>query len=167
MKREYSSGIDTNIDFFIGNEVENTIFKNQKTLFVVGIKTFDEIINRIFDCEHVYLGANKSFNPNWNYLNLIIKNLLKDFNVTLDVPHHYYEDVLSFIDKFILESDKFCLNLSVEIPKISTIKNLSIKIDDIDFKSTNKGIWCFSVSDIPKRCYNDWSVYTNDKILEK
>ena len=31
------------VDYFVGTEVENTIMKGEKTLFVVGIKPVDEI----------------------------------------------------------------------------------------------------------------------------
>ena len=44
MKRSYESGESTNVNFFVGTEVENTFGKNQHTLFVVGPKSSARIL---------------------------------------------------------------------------------------------------------------------------
>ena len=63
MKRDYDSGEATEVTFFIGTEIEKTPAYNLKTLFVVGIQDV-EIIKKIYNekqCQHIYLGANQSF----------------------------------------------------------------------------------------------------------
>lgn len=60
----YQTGEKSNVNFFVGKEIENTPFINMNTLFVVGKQSLDEIRKHLtFDLEHIYLGANKSFDP--------------------------------------------------------------------------------------------------------
>ena len=64
MKRSYESGESTNVNFFVGTEVENTFGKNQRTLFVVGPKSSARILEHASqeNVTHIYLGANHSYN---------------------------------------------------------------------------------------------------------
>jgi hypothetical protein len=43
MKRNYTSGEASNVQFFIGNEIEHTPAFGMRTLFVTGIQPVDEI----------------------------------------------------------------------------------------------------------------------------
>ena len=67
MKRDYKTGvkgITTEPILFTGTEVEHTPAHGHKTLFVVGtLGSATEIIEyaRGYECSHVYLGANHSF----------------------------------------------------------------------------------------------------------
>ena len=63
MKREYDSGTKEDVQYFVGTEVEHTPQYGKKTLFVVGIKTSDEIkdMAKKNGCKHIYLAANMSF----------------------------------------------------------------------------------------------------------
>ena len=53
------------LEYFVGTEVENTIMKGEKTLFVVGIKPVDEIIKLAeeHNTRHIYFGTSQSFHP--------------------------------------------------------------------------------------------------------
>jgi hypothetical protein len=68
MNRDYSSGVADDITFFIGNEVEHTPAYGMKTLFVTGVQ--DELIIESLihnnNCQHIFFGANHSFNPAFN-----------------------------------------------------------------------------------------------------
>ena len=44
MKRNYDNGVNENVNFFIGTEVEHTPQFGKKTLFVVGLQNYEEII---------------------------------------------------------------------------------------------------------------------------
>ena len=45
MKRNYDNGVNENVYFFIGTEVEHTPQFGKKTLFVVGLQNYEEIIS--------------------------------------------------------------------------------------------------------------------------
>ena len=45
--------------------------------------------------------------------------------------------------------------------------NISIKIDDKDFKATNNGVWIHQIHDLQDRQkFTDWSKYENDNPLD-
>src|SRR6056300_660451 len=56
-------GHNESVRFFIGKEVEHTPAYGKKTLFVVGVQPYDEIMTlcNINNIDHIYLGANQSF----------------------------------------------------------------------------------------------------------
>ena len=66
MKRDYTTGETDNVQFFIGTEVEHTPAFGMKTLFVTGIQSFDDIAKNLNGSEHIFFGANHSFNPQNN-----------------------------------------------------------------------------------------------------
>jgi hypothetical protein len=63
MKRDYTTGEITDVQFFIGTEVEHTPAFGMKTLFVTGVHPAEEIALNLNGCEHIFFGANHSFNP--------------------------------------------------------------------------------------------------------
>ena len=69
MNRDYSNGQKDDVEYFVGNEVEKTPAYDKKTLFVVGIKSYRDILKLATrnDCDHVYLGANQSFDLTGEY----------------------------------------------------------------------------------------------------
>ena len=70
------------VTYFIGTEVENTIMKGQKTLFVVGVQPVEDIIKIVLKhgITHCYLGTSQSFHPQnpyeWDSWAEMIKGLL-------------------------------------------------------------------------------------------
>ena len=75
MEREYQTGTNNNVTFFTGIEIEHTPAYGKNTLFVVGLHNQDKIVDmaKNSNCDHIYLGANHSFNPQNNYLLLLHK----------------------------------------------------------------------------------------------
>lgn len=163
------------VAYFIGPEVEHTPAYSKRTLFVVGKQDVAqiELMAREWKTPHIFLGANHSFayeNPGDNsYWDKTITALLDvGFSVTLDYPAHQHEQVLKMLNPGIWQSRLFVPLLSVRIPKVQTSSvNLTIKIDDIDFNSTNEGVWCLhhhQVTDSNR--FTPWQDYTTDTILD-
>ena len=63
MKRDYATGTAETITYFTGVEIEKTPAYGMQTLFVVGVRPLEEITDIVTQrrCDHVYLGANQSF----------------------------------------------------------------------------------------------------------
>lgn len=163
-----------NIAFFVGPEVEHTPAYSRKTLFVVGKQALDTIVSfaRDHKVTHIFMGANHSFNSDNNdpYWNHVITALLdRGFWVTLDYQAHQHQDVLSMLNKGIWQSRMFVPLLSVRIPKVQTSSpNLTVKIDDIDFKATNPGVWCMHFHEVTdSNRFTDWIEYGSDLVIEE
>ncbi len=159
-------------NFFVGIEVEHSPAHGQRTLFVVGLQPKEEILTRALNnkCPHIYLGANQSFNPtndDWDAWNELIMSLLNDdIWVTLDFDSAYAQHPW-FHDNGWCEFDNFIPMISVKVPYIRLFNyNATIKIDDIDFKQSNPGVWCHSLHSLQNReNFTDWSKYTSDEVI--
>lgn len=161
-----------NIEFFIGPEVENTPAFSKKTLFVVGKQDLQKILDTANEhgTPHVFIGANHSFtDDNDAYWDHTITTLLdKGFWVTLDYPAHQHMSVLRLLNAGIWQSRLFVPLLSVRVPHIETSSvNLTIKIDDIDFKATNPGVWCHHYNEITdSNRFTGWGEYNSDVVID-
>lgn len=174
MEREYQQGIKNDVTIFVGTEIEHTPAYGKKTLFVVGIHPADKLeeIARWHCCDHIYLGANHSYNPvdydtisSWE---LMCLNLLdKNFFVTLDIDSKYYDQSLDLLT-YLSERNMFIPLISVKLPYITNLNyNACIKVDDKDFKFSNPGVWVHQVHDLMDRnCYTSWDKYGKDEIIE-
>ena len=168
MKRAYDNGVKDDVNFFVGTEIEHTPAYGKKTLFVVGLHNPDKIgkLAESLDIEHIYLGANHSFNStNLMYWEAVILELLKrDFWVTLDFDHKYYDELTDCLVSW-NEYDRFITQISVKLPYASLLNyNTCIKVDDKDFRATNPGVWVHQLHDLQDRSkFTDWSQYDKDK----
>ena len=174
MKRDYATGSETNIEFFIGNEVEHTPAFGMRTLFVTGLQSVDEIYSIVVDneCKHIFFGANHSFNPEfddyneWKRWEEMIEYFL-DMGIlcSLDIPLSAVEQ---FNDGGLNDYDNFIPQIRVPIPYIKLWNyNTMIKIDDKDFKASNPGVWTHSLHDLKDRSkFTDWSQYKDDEIIK-
>jgi hypothetical protein len=173
MKRDYSSGIAEGVNFFTGVEVEHTPAYGKFTLFVTGLHTPKEI-HWAFDnhpegIEHIFFGANHSFNPktpeDWSAWEAMIQHFL-DLGIwcSLDIPMSAVEE---FNDGGLNDCDKFIPQIRVPIPYIKLWNyNTMLKIDDKDFKATNPGVWSHSLHDLKDRSkFTPWDKYKDDKIV--
>lgn len=160
------------VAYFIGPEVEHTPAYSKRTLFVVGKQDIDQIerMAREYKTPHIFMGANHSFtcgnlDPYWDAT--ITALLDKGFWVTLDYEAHDHGTVLKMLNKGIWQSRIFVPLLSVRIPHVQTSStNLTIKIDDIDFKATNAGVWCLNHHEITdSNRFTDWQDYGTDEIV--
>jgi hypothetical protein len=163
-----------NVAFFVGPEVEQTPAYSKRTLFVVGKQDLATIekLARENKTPHIFMGANHSFgfeNPGDNsYWDKTITALLdRGFWVTLDYPAHQHDVVLTMLNPGIWQSRIFVPLLSVRIPKIQTSSvNLTVKIDDIDFKATNPGVWCMHFHEVTdSNRFTDWQDYGTDVVI--
>jgi hypothetical protein len=171
MKRDYSDGVADNVIFFIGNEVEHTPAYGLRTLFVTGVQPVDAIALNLQGCEHIFFGANHSFNPSFNdydgwkaWEDMIEFFLEKGYLCSLDIPLSAVEE---FHDGGLNEHANFIPQIRVPIPYVKLWNyNTMLKIDDKDFKATNPGVWSHSLHTLMDRSkFTDWNQYKQDKAL--
>ena len=168
MKRDYADGVvKDDVVYFTGYEVEHTPVHGEHTLFVVGPQDPAEVIAKAKKeaVEHVYLGANQSFNIDggtsrqWD--GLVEELCQAGFWVTLDYDIRYHEYVL---EAGYNEQNKFISMISVKMPYIDQLNyNACVKIDDKDFKASNAGVWVHYARDLqPRDKFTSWEKYEND-----
>ena len=169
MKRNYTTGEASDVQFFIGKEIEHTPAFGKLTLFVTGLHSVEEIASHLQGCEHIFFGANHSFNPRtpeeWDAWQDMIQFFLdKDYLCSLDIPLSAVEE---FNDGGLNECDNFIPQIRVPIPYIKLWNyNTMLKIDDRDFKATNPGVWSHSLHKLMDRDnFTSWDKYKEDKIL--
>lgn len=165
MKRE---GHD-NIDFFTGTEVERTPAFGRQTLFVVGVQSVDSIATKLAGCEHIFFGANHSFDPkvaqDWkSWENMITHFLDLGYLCTLDIPISAVEE---FNDGSLCDYRNFIPQIRVSVPYTKLWNyNTMLKIDDKDFDATNPGVWCHSLHSLMSReTFTSWDDYKGDREL--
>lgn len=174
------SGHDT-AQFFVGEEIEASPAKGQRTLFVVGLQPTEQILWQIGEIDrrskspitHVYFGANQSFpNPDfhnaelWEQWEAMIHTLLyHGYWCTLDLD---VSSVPALCEGGLVEHSQFIPMISVKLPYINLLGyNATIKLDDRDFKSTNPGVWCHSLHDLMNRQnFTSWDQYTKDEVIK-
>lgn len=178
MNRDYTSGTADNVVFFVGKEVEHTPAFGMLTLFVTGVHTPEEVQNALdahyalggYHIEHIFFGANHSFNPvgydeHKQWEEMIFHFLKQDVLCSLDIPMSQVEE---FHESGYCEYDNFIPQIRVPIPYIRLWNyNTMLKIDDKDFKATNPGVWSHSLHTLMDRSkFTDWAQYKNDEIVK-
>jgi len=170
MKRDYTNGQADNIIFFTGVEIEHTPAYGKKTLFVNGVQPVEDIALNLQGCEHIFFGANHSFNPqsyeeHKSWENMILFFLEKEYLCSLDIPINQVEQ---FHESGYCEYNNFIPQIRVPIPYVKLWNyNTMLKIDDKDFKATNPGVWSHSLHTLMDRSkFTDWSQYKNDEIVK-
>jgi hypothetical protein len=155
------------VNFFTGTEVEKTPAFGKQTLFVVGVHSVDSIALNLQGCEHIFFGANHSFDPKDNlewarWEGMIGYFLERGYLCSLDIPTSAVEQ---FNDSGLCEYRNFVPQIRVSIPYIRLWNyNTMIKIDDNDFDATNPGVWTHSLHSLmSKRTFTDWDQYNKDQ----
>lgn len=175
MKREYETGSAEDVRFFNGVEVEKTPAYGKETLFVTGLNDRSVIKDYLLDQEHIFFGANHSFDPmnkeasasdyfeEWE--KMICPFLDDGYWCSLDIPLNAAED---FLEGPLVEYEKFIPQIRVPIPYVKQWNyNTMIKIDDKNFEATNPGVWCHSLHELMDRSkFTQWDDYKNDKIVD-
>lgn len=158
-----------NVNFFVGKEVEKTPAYGKQTLFVVGVQPTQDIASQLQGCEHIFFGANHSFNPQDNldwqrWESMVMAFLNRGYWCSLDIPITAVEH---FNDTGLCEYNTFIPQIRVSIPYIRLWNyNTMLKIDDMDFAATNPGVWCHSLHSLmSRRTFTDWSQYQEDKTV--
>jgi hypothetical protein len=143
------------------------------TLFVTGVQSIKKIEKALAstnEINHIFFGANHSFNPNgyeehkaWE--EMIFYFLDKNYLCSLDIPINQVEE---FHESGYCERNNFIPQIRVPIPYISLYNyNTMIKIDDKDFNATNPGVWSHSLHDLKDRSkFTPWTAYKNDKVIK-
>lgn len=169
MKRDYENGTSEGVIFFTGIEIEHTPAYGKKTLFVTGVQPVEHIALNLQGCEHIFFGANHSFNPQtyeehkaWE--DMILFFLDKDYLCSLDIPINQVEE---FHESGLCEHDNFIPQIRVPIPYIKLWNyNTMLKIDDKDFKATNPGVWSHSLHKLmDRKNFTSWDQYKGDIII--
>ena len=157
------------VDFFTGIEVEHTPAFGKRTLFVVGVQLIDHIGARIHGEEHIFFGANHSFDPKtpeeWRaWESMIMYFLERGYWCTLDIPISAVEQ---FNDGSLCDYRNFVPQIRVSVPYTKLWNyNTMLKIDDKDFDATNPGVWCHSLHSLMSReTFTSWHDYRGDREL--
>jgi hypothetical protein len=155
------------VKLFRGIEVEKTPAYGKKTLFVVGVQSTDHIASNLENCEHIFFGANHSFDPQDNldwarWEGMIGHFLAKGYLCSLDIPMSAVEE---FHENGLCEYRNFIPQIRVSVPYTKLWNyNTMIKIDDKDFDATNPGVWCHSLHSLMSReTFTDWDQYNKDQ----
>jgi hypothetical protein len=161
------------VSFFIGKEVEHTPCWGAKTLFVVGLQKAEKIfgLTTKHKVNHIFLGANRSFNPKdddeiLEWAELTMKGLEAGFWVTLDFDVRWTQTVHDF---GVMEEARFIPLISIQVPKVRDLGRFAVfKLDDTAFNGSNGGVWCFSVPDILRvsHGFTAWDAYKQDQPLD-
>ena len=168
MHRTYHDPATFEVNFFIGIEVEKSPAYGKKTLFVVGLQPVEQIKKIAIknNAEHIYLGANMSFNgSNLELWKSVAKELLDSgLWVTLDYKLEYHNLVLEYGFN---EHNRFISMISVSLPHINQLNyNACIKLDDSTFDYSNPGVWVHTVHELKNRnCFTEWSKYREDTVI--
>jgi hypothetical protein len=154
------------VNFFTGTEVEKTPAFGKQTLFVVGVQSVESVALNLQGCEHIFFGANHSFDPKDNlewarWEGMIGYFLERGYLCSLDIPTSAVEQ---FNDSGLCEYRNFVPQIRVSIPYIRLWNyNTMIKIDDNDFDATNPGVWTHSLHSLmSRRTFTDWDQYNKD-----
>lgn len=169
-ERDYQGGAKKDVNFFVGTEVEHSPAHGLKTLFVVGLQEIEKIRSLLTeDVQHIYFGANQSFNlknndaEGWKAWESMITHFLdQEYLCTLDLST---DQIAGLHDGSLAENDLFIPMISVKLPYTRLFNyNTTVKIDDIGFRKTNPGVWCWSLRDLMDReHFTDWRAYQQDQ----
>lgn len=161
------------VTYFIGTEVENTVMKGERTLFVVGVQPVEEI-RRHADANgirHLYFGTSQSFTPEtddeWCAWNGMIQPLLQaGYWCTLDFGVEY---AVNLHEQGWCEYNTFVPMISVKLPYIRLYNyHATVKIDDNTWGDTNTGVWCHPLNELLTRdVYTDWKDYVGDTPIDE
>jgi len=170
MQRDYATGEAIEVTYFTGVEIEKTPAYGMQTLFVVGVRPLEEITDIVTQrkCDHVYLGANQSFDgKDINDWDKMIGGLLRlGLKVTLDFDSKFCQSKEKWLAS-LSQFDNFIPQISLKIPNLTKYNNnATIKIDDTDFRASNDGVWCHSLDTLKtQETFTDWAQYTKDEII--
>jgi hypothetical protein len=159
-----------NVNFFYGTEVEHTPAFGKSTLFVVGVHSSEDVAHALSQApgtiEHIFFGANHSFDPKDNldwarWEGMLGIFLSRGYLCSLDIP---ITAVNGFNDTGLCEFRNFIPQIRVSIPYTKLWNyNTMLKIDDVDFDATNPGVWCHNLHTLMNRdTFTSWDDYSND-----
>ena len=153
--------------YFVGDEIENTIAKGFRTLFVCGTRDPKEIMDLAdhHNCKHIYFGTSQSYDGNEQFTTVMKELLENKYWVTLDFGIEFIETVT---DTGLMKFERFIPMVSAKIPNIYKLnKNTTLKIDDVTWGHSNTGVWSKNLKAITENMhYTDWSEYVGDTVID-
>lgn len=174
MERDYTDGVKNDVTFFVGTEIERTKHYGELTLFVVGVHSFEYVMDMLKLAEakvgktiqHIYLGANFTL-PQFEYSDMAVlapKIVDAGYKLTVDGDSVAQERLRESIP----DHENVALIYSVKIPNVAhRSSQIVVKVDDIDFKATNDGVWCVDVNDMMiDKNITRWSEYKDDVVID-
>jgi hypothetical protein len=167
MLRDYSTGVSEDIRVFSGMEIEHTPAYGKRTLFLArNDLTLDQIkeFAHTNNCEAIYYGANRTYMHSHGMQLAQIQTLLKEgFWITVDYPFEIHRAVKQKFNS-VWNDPKFIPFCSLIFPDTEQDTNLCFKVDDVDFKKTNPGVWTMSMTDFKKQAgFTQWDKYKKDE----
>ena len=171
MLRDYTTGYTEDVNVFSGIEIEHTPAYGKQTLFLARNDLyFDQIeeMAKKVGAEAVYFGANRTFMYNHaTQINQMIRLLNKGYYVTIDYPHSLHKEVKARFEG-IWTHERFIPFCSIIFPKSEDDDNLCIKVDDVDFDSTNPGVWTMTMDHFKQSAgFTSWKEYKQDEPIEE
>ena len=171
MIRDYTIGVSENVKVFSGKEVEHTPAYGLQTLFLArNDLTYDQIKELCVkvDAEAVYFGANRCYVNNLANQPMQVNRLLNDgYFVTIDYQYAIHNEVKKRYSA-VWQHEKFIPFCSVIFENSEEDNKLCFKIDDVDFNTSNKGVWTMNMEDFKKQAgYTTWDEYKQDKPIEE
>ena len=171
MLRNYETGVKDNVKVFSGLEVEHTPAFGKQTLFLARNDLTYEQIKELcvkVDAEAVYYGANRTYLNNVANQPLQINKLLTDgYFVTIDYQYEIHDQVKKRFSH-VWKHPKFIPFCSIIFANTDEDQQVCIKLDDVDFNKTNKGVWVMSMEDYKSKSgYTQWKQYNQDKPIEE
>ena len=171
MDRDYKTGKSDSVGVFSGVEVEHTPAYGLQTLFLARNDLFYDQILTLAEkvkAEAIYFGANRTFMHNHaTQINQMIRLLRKGYYVTIDYPHARHEEVKARFES-IWTHERFIPFCSIIFPKSEDDDNLCIKVDDVDFNSTNPGVWTMTMDTFKQSAgFTSWDHYKQDEPIEE
>ena len=171
MDRDYKTGKSASVGVFSGLEVEHTPAFGKQTLFIARNDLYYDQIEEMakkVGAEAIYFGANRTFmHTHATQINQMIRFLRKGYYVTIDYPYTLHDEVKARFE-MIWTHEKFIPFCSIIFSKSEDDTNLCIKVDDVDFNSTNPGVWTMTMNHFKQSAgFTSWNDYKQDKPIEE
>ena len=167
MKREYTSGVDEGVEYFVGVEIEHIPSYGLKTLFVatptIDLNQISSLVDK-HRVDAVYFGANHVYRAKENVVdNVNIFQFASDNpekKVIIDIPPGKWND---YQCGWKVVPSNIIFMVSCEV-RYANKNNVFVKIDDSGFRGTNPGVWVIDPRSETVK-FNDWEKYGNDTII--
>ena len=158
-----------NVIFYCGPEVNHTAANGLKTLFVMGFRGTQQIIElaNFNSFRAIHLGIHGTFQKNKNLASQLPLLLETGLRITLEYPIDAHQFVLDMLPDGVRTHPNFIPLINCEIDKIAlTSKNLAVKFNDTEFGGGNRGVWTLPVNEImDSNRFASWEDHENEEIL--
>lgn len=163
-RKDYSDVI-----FYCGPGVLNTAANGLKTLYVIGWRSVQQMVEvaKFNECKAIHLGAENSFQNNKLWAKVLPELLETGLKITLEYPASSHDFLLEVLNSSIWNNNNFVPLMVCKVKHIETIsKNFTVKLDDDTFNETNRGVWTLPVDQlVDSNRFTGWGEYENEEVL--